>query len=634
MKKSLICLLTAVAVLLSLLTAAVFAARTPEFSGTCGESITWEFDPIMGFLRIDGEGAIPDYTYSEGAPWYACRSRIFRVVIGSGITGIGDYAFNECANLLSVDASGCILDTIGEGAMSGCGALESVSFFPGESLLVGADAFANCAALTTLNLGAVEGEIGSSAFYGCAALEEITLPAGLLALKENSFSGCAALKSLSLPENLAYIGKGCFRDCTALTELSFPAGLATVERDAFEGCGPLTLTFAGGAPMFAPASDVTASFPAEALLRVPYGTTGWTWPICKGYATEMVYPSLTEVFRDMEENAWYIPSVQHVYFNGYMNGVSENTFAPTSPLSRGELVTVLYRTAGMPEVTAVNPFEDVSEDAFYYDAVRWAQSKGVVTGVSATEFRPYDYINREQIATILFRYAAQLEMEISQRSSFENFVDADEISGYARDPMSWCVAIGLINGKPGGVLDPFGIATRTEIAKILTAFEACAAMEDFLAQDRWMDDYTEPGPDIDREDPNYLYAQDILAEINKMRTDIGLSALEWDDNTYLAAQLRAQELTAEDGFSHTRPDGSNYHTVFDQFGIEHSTRNEIIARGFTDAESLVTAWASTGSSGPVISALVYSTAAVGIYQEPPAEDGTEGKYYYVLLVIG
>lgn len=636
MKKSLICLLTALAILLSLLSVAVLAAKVPEFSGTCGESIAWELDPITGFLRIDGQGAMPDYSYSDGAPWYACRSRIFRVAISGEITSIGAYAFNECANLVTVDASGCVLDTIGEGAMSGCGALESVTFLPGTNLFVGADAFADCAALTTLNLGAEEGEIDNGGFYGCAALEEITLPANLLALKENTFSGCTALKSLTLPENLVYIGKGCFRNCTALTEISFPETLATIERDAFEDCGPLCLTFAGNAPMFAPASDVTASFPADALLRIPYGTTGWAWPICKGYATEMIYPSLGEVFLDLAENAWYVPSVQHVYFNGHMNGVAEGIFAPNNPMSRAELVTVLYRMAGTPEVTTENPFVDVPEGAYYYDAVRWVQANGIVTGVSSTEFHPFDYVNREQTATILYRYAAHLEMELSQRGSFEGFVDADQISDYARDPMSWCVATGLINGKPGGMLDPFGIATRTEIAKILTVFETCAATEDILAQDRWMDDFVNPGPgpDIDWEDPNYLYAQEILAEINQRRTAIGLSAMEWDDTIYLAAQDRAEELTTENGFSHTRPDGSNYSTVFEEFGIEHNSRNEIIARGYTDAQSLVTAWASTSSSSPVISALVYSTAAVGVYQEPPAEDGTEGRYYYVLLVIG
>ena len=636
MKKRLICMLCLLAMLLSMLPAAVFAAEAPEFSGTCGEAITWEFDPVAGLLTIDGEGAMPDYSYSDGAPWYACRSRIYNVVITGEITGIGAFAFNECSHLVSVDASACTLTEIGEGAMSSCSVLESVTFTPGETLHIGADAFAECIMLKTLDLSAAEGEIDAGAFYGCLALEEITLPAKVLELKQDTFSGCSSLKELTLPENLEYIGKNCFRDCAALTELSFSESLTAIERRAFVGCSPLTLTFAGNAPAFASASDASASFPAETLLRVPFDAEGWVWPICKGYDVQWIFPDLEEVFTDLAKNAWYIPSVQHVYYTGRMNGVRAGAFAPDNPMTRAELVTVLYRIAGTPEVTSENPFEDVPEGEFYYDAVRWAQANGVVNGVSSTKFKPLDRINRQQIATILYRYAANLDLELSQRDPLTNFVDVDQISDYARDPISWCVAIGLINGKPGGKLDPLGTATRAEVAKILMGFETYLATAEILAQDDWLEDYKEPdpGPEIDREDPSYLYAQEIFAAINKKRTDMGLSELEWNDYIYLAAQTRAQELTAANGFTHTRPDGSSYATVFEEFGIEHSSRNEIIARGYTNAQSLVDAWASTGSSSPVISAVVYSSAAIGVYQEPPAEEGGTGRYYYVLLVVG
>lgn len=636
MKKRIISILCVLAMLLSVLPAAALAADSPDFSGTCGDAITWELDPTAGLLTIDGEGPMPDYSYSVGAPWYACRSRIFNVVLTGSITAIGAYAFRECSALVSVDASACTIGAIGEGSFEGCFGLESVSFTPGESLRVGDDAFADCMALKALDLGAAEGEIGQGAFYGCSALNDITLPAKMAALQDNTFSGCGSLKTLTLPENLESIGRRCFRDCTALKKLSFPERLGSIERDAFEGCSPLTLRFAGSAPAFAPASDSTASFPAETLLQVPFEGDGWVWPICKGYTVQWIFPSLDGVFTDVEKNAWYIPSVQHVYYTGSMKGVGADRFAPNNPMSRAELVTVLYRIAGSPKVDAENPFVDVPEDSFYYDAVRWAQANHIVTGTSATSFKPLDRINREQIATILYRYAASLELDLSQRDSLTGFTDAARVSNYAKDPMSWCVATGLINGKPGGLLDPSGTASRAEVAKLLTGFETHLAALEILSQDDWMDGFKEPapGPEIDHEDPLYLYALEVFEAINLKRTGMGLSGLEWNDYMYLAAKTRAEELTHENGFSHTRPDGTNYSTVFEEFGIEHSTRNEIIARGYTSAQALVDAWASTGSSSPVISALVYSSAAVGIYQLPPAENEEEGRYYYVLLVAG
>ncbi len=635
MKQRLISILCVLAMLLSLLPAAAFAAKAPELSGTCGDAITWELDPAAGLLTIDGEGPMPDYSYSTGAPWYAYRSRIYNVVITGEITAIGAYAFNDCHFLTAVDASACTLTAIGEGAMRGCTQMESFTMIPGAALAVGEDAFADCVALKTLDLGAQEGIIGAAAFENCIALEELTLPSQVSALEQDTFYDCVSLCELTLPENLAYIGKNCFRNCGALRELSFPASIAEIEPRAFDGCHPLILTFAAGAPMFAPVSNI-ASFPVETVLRVPYEGEGWVWPICKGYSVQWIFPSLSNVFSDVADDAWYAPSVQHVYFTGRMNGVGEDRFAPNNPMTRAELVTVLYRIAGSPEVEAENPFEDVPEGSYYYNAVRWAQANSIVTGTSATTFNPLDRINREQIATILYRYAASLEMDLSQRDPLTSFADAENVSNYAKDPMSWCVAIGLINGKPGGLLDPFGTASRAEVAKILTGFETHLAALDILSQDDWMDDFKEPdpGPEIDREDPLYLYAKEVFDAINLKRIDMGLSELVWNDYIYQAAQVRAEELTAENGFSHTRPDGSNYATVFEEFGIEHSTRNEIIARGYTSAQALVDAWASTGSSSPVISALVYSNAAVGIYQLPPAENEEAGRYYYVLLVTG
>ena len=636
MKIRLIPILLIAALLLGI--APAFAAE-PELKGALSETLSWELEPVEGVLTLTGEGAIPDFSYSEGAPWYPYRSRVFSAVLDENITAIGAYAFNECSRLTSVDASKCTLSAIGEGAMNNCVQLESCTFTPGRTLTVGADAFYGCTALKTVDLGADEGSVGSGAFTYCMALTEIVLPGKMPRLEAETFSNCQSLYSLTVPEDLEYIGKSCFRACTSLEAFSFPATLKTVERYAFSGCESMELRFAGDAPAFAPAKDASASFAPTVTLRFPFQAEGWVWPLYKGYETEIDYPGLETVFLDLEQGAWYIPEVQHVYYAGLMNGVSETAFAPSSPMTRGQLVTVLYRIAGSPEVEAENPFRDVAESAYYYDAVRWAQSGGIVTGLSSDTFGPDSRITRQQMCAILYRYAAMLKLSLSQRDPLTGFSDTDQLADYAKDPMSWCVAMGFINGiksDDAALLDPTGNATRAQIAKVLTRFDRFLTGEKLAALDNWEQSIVipEPLPDIDREDPLYIYAREIFDGINAKRAETGLSPYVWNDRVFLAAQTRARELSESETLGHTRPDGTNYSTVFAEHEIEAATRNEIVAKGYTDAKTLVDKWSEAPSTSPVISALVYSQAAVGVAQLPPAEEGGEGRYFYALLVIG
>ena len=637
MKKRLICAVLILALALALLPAQILADDSQKITGELAGSLTWSFAPVDGVLTIDGEGTMPDWSYSEGAPWYLYRSRIFRVVLGKDVRSIGAYAFNECARLTELDGAEATIASIGEGAMSNCVLLESVRFVPAARLDVGADAFAGCTSLKSVNLGAAEGSLGAGAFSGCTALTEVALPKAMAELGPETFLGCSALEKLNLPETLASIGKGCFRGCTALPDLTFPATLQTVDRYAFQGCEERTFTFTGDAmPDFAPAKDVSASFAPDAILRFPFESALWTWPVCKGYETQIVYPALDKVFKDLRAGAWYIPSVQHVYYTGLMNGVSDGVFQPDGLVSRGQLVTVLHRLAGKPAAEVKIPFTDVPEKAYYYDAVRWAQSVNIVNGVSETRFAPEDRISRQQLCAILYRFAGVYELPQAQRDPLTAFSDADKIAAYAKDALSWCVAMGFINGKPGGLLDPAGNATRAEIAKVLTAFDSFLCREEITAPENWEQEILIPEviEGIDREAPEYLYAREIFDAINAKRTETGLKAFIWNDRVYQAAQTRAKEISGQNGFTHTRPDGSNYATVLAEFEVSASIRNEIIAHGYSSAQALVDKWATSNSTSPVINALVYSQAAVGVYELPPEEEGGEGHYYYALLVIG
>ena len=636
MKKRLIPLLLVISLLLGMVPA--LAAETTKLTGEFGESLAWELDPVEGLLTVTGSGAIPDFSFSDAAPWYTYRSRIFRAVLDEKITAIGAYAFNECSRLTEVDASKCTLSAIGESAMSNCVQLETVSFQPDKSLTVGAEAFYGCTALKAIDLGADEGAVGAGAFTYCTALTEATLPKKMARLEAETFSNCQSLETVVLPEDLEFVGKSCFRACAALKAVAFPATVKTIDRYAFNGCNGLTLTFASEPPAFAPAKDASASFSPDVRLRFPYQTEGWVWPLYKGYETDIVYPGIDNVFQDLDAKAWYYPYVQHVYYAGLMNGVGDTAFSPSNPMTRGQLVTVLHRIAGKPEVETENPFQDVAENAYYYDAVRWAQSVGIVLGLTADTFGPDNRVTRQQMCTILYRYAAMLKVSLSQRDPLTRFVDADQLANYAKDPVSWCVGMGFINGKPGDLLDPTGNATRAEIAKVLTLFDRFLTGEKLEDQDNWEQTVVIPDtlPDIDREDPLYIYAREIFDGINAKRAESGLTPFVWSDRVFLAAQVRAKELLEQDeqGLSHTRPDGTSYSTVFDEFEIESATRNEIVAKGYNTAKALVDKWADTPSTSPVISAVVYSQAAVGVAQLPAEEEGGEGRYFYALLVIG
>ena len=153
---------------------------------------------------------------------------------------------------------------------------------------------------------------------------------------------------------------------------------------------------------------------------------------------------------------------------GMMNGMSATTFEPNGTLTRAQLVTVLYRHAGSPDVTGLpNPFADVAPQSWYAKAVIWAAANGVVKGMSAATFAPEDAITREQIAAILYRYNG----EAVTGDLLSSFPDADAVSGYAVEAMQWAVSRGLISGDPASDgtlwLRPRDGATRAQIAKIL-----------------------------------------------------------------------------------------------------------------------------------------------------------------------
>ena len=183
----------------------------------------------------------------------------------------------------------------------------------------------------------------------------------------------------------------------------------------------------------------------------------------------VVDPSLEGAFTDIS-NHWAKDDILMATGLGLFRGMTDSTFCPQTSLSRGQLVTVLYRMEGSPEVTGSSGFQDVAPNQYYTQAVAWAKENGLVNGVTDTLFRPSDSVTREQFAAILYRYASWKEQDVTAQADLMSFADAAGVSAYAQIPMAWAVAEGLIQGISETTLSPRGATTRAQAATILVRY--------------------------------------------------------------------------------------------------------------------------------------------------------------------
>jgi len=186
-------------------------------------------------------------------------------------------------------------------------------------------------------------------------------------------------------------------------------------------------------------------------------------------ANYMDEPGLFLPFTDVN-NHWAYSAIKRVYNRGLMLGVSDTCFAPDQALSRAMLVTVLYRLADEPDVTADNPFTDVPAGQWYTNAVIWAAANGIVSGFGDGTFRPNEPATRAQAAVMLCGYAKLAGRDTTQRADLSAYADAAEIPSWALAEMQWANAAQLIRGRSDTILAPNAGTTRAEMAKILSTF--------------------------------------------------------------------------------------------------------------------------------------------------------------------
>lgn len=177
-------------------------------------------------------------------------------------------------------------------------------------------------------------------------------------------------------------------------------------------------------------------------------------------------------FTDIEEGTWHYEPACYVYQRGIMTGMDESHFKPSDSVSRAQFAVILHRMNGGEAMPYWNAFPDIEAGTWYTDAVLWANSQGVVKGYDNGCFGPSDYITREQMATMLYRYAGGKGYDVSEKAEFDYFADASRVSGFAADAMRWATGTGIISGKDSGTrIDPQGNTARIECAIMIERFE-------------------------------------------------------------------------------------------------------------------------------------------------------------------
>lgn len=182
-------------------------------------------------------------------------------------------------------------------------------------------------------------------------------------------------------------------------------------------------------------------------------------------------PSEEGEFSDVEADIWYADAVDFVTSRGIMSGTSETTFSPDAPATRGMVALIIKNINGTDEKVYWS-YLDVPEDAWYADAVAWCSDKDIMEGYGNGYFGPNDSITREQLVSILYRYAQYRKFSNLDTTGVEllKYGDYGDISGYAGGPMQWALKNSILSGRDNNLLEPKGVATRAEIAQIIRNF--------------------------------------------------------------------------------------------------------------------------------------------------------------------
>lgn len=458
-------------------------------------------------LRILGDGSFGSCTLLEkiqlpasliklNSGTFSGCSELKHIEIPEKVTSIGSSCFAGCENLTELELP-VELQAIGASCFAGCNGLEAINL-PVGLQSIGSYAFA-CTGITELSvpqtvtswgdcpIGVTMGDRGyvydTSRTYVIYFAGDLPEWEGVYGLPNMTNLYCYFPRdNTTWMENLRYLmdGPAFFRIHWLAAGVSLPESLELTvgcKQQLTEAVQPaedpnLPLTWSSSDETVVQVDEtgmLTGIAPGTAVITASAGGGAYSaqcWvTVLEGSAPH---------YEDVPEDAWYYEAVQYTSEHGLFQGITETKFGPHITMTRGMLVTVLYRLEGEPAVDGqTQPFTDVDAGRYYGDAITWAANSGVVNGVTDTRFAPEAAVTREQMVTILYRYAGLEGADVTAKADLESFPDHDQVKPYARDAFSWAVGAGIIQGNSNGgvtTLSPRNSATRAQVAAVLMRY--------------------------------------------------------------------------------------------------------------------------------------------------------------------
>ena len=439
-------------------------------------------------------------TYIGDSAFYNCSS-LTSITIPSSVTSIRSLTFADCSNLTSITIPSSVT-SIGDGAFCRSG-LTSITI-PSSVTSMDGNAFYGCSSLTSIevaeenpvydsrdNCNAIIETASNTLICGCS---DTVIPSSVTSIAENAFDECEGLTSITIPSGVTSIGACAFYECVDLEDVTIEEGVTTIGEEAFEECPSLTsitipksVTSIGSQAIGYIYSDSIYAFePIPGFVIRGYsGSEAERYANDNGFDFVSLDPVPTIVFNDVQDpSVWYYETVYeiagtlnekgHPLMSGYSDG--SGNFGPADPLTRQDFAIILHRLANEPEVTDMtNPFTDTNPSGYYYTCVLWAKANGVIAGYNDGRFGVGDKITREQVATILYRFASEYAgidtSEALAKGDLSHFNDGKAISGWAEEALTWATGAGIITGKANGTLiDARGNAARAEIGAMVLRF--------------------------------------------------------------------------------------------------------------------------------------------------------------------
>ena len=418
---------------------------------------------------------------------------------------LGSKIFEECSKVKNVIIEEGY-DNTGSSSFSNAQSIESV-VIPESCIEISQNSFYNCTNLKKVEIkGNKLKKIKSYAFSN-TAITEITFPSSLETIEAYAFY-YSAIKKANFPKSIKEIGEAGFYACT-FSNLKFENPNIKLGSSAFSISKTITkgeskkyinginfddYKFYMGADYVQVGKDGTVKANGG-----DYATIGFIKDnkVCIILSLEIKTPIVKEEnntsnntvnkdtnkptnkqnentglpFYDVSKDAWYFNAVKYTYNNKIISGYSKTEFAPNDMLTRGMIVTILYRMEGSPNNDGKSEFSDVETNAWYSKAIKWAVRNEIVHGYGGTNnFGPKDNILRQDLAGILRNYANYKNKNVKVSSDLSKFSDSKNISGYAKASMKWAVGKGVITGNKNGTLNPKGNATRAEAAAMIQKY--------------------------------------------------------------------------------------------------------------------------------------------------------------------